>query len=119
MNPLPSLTAAMSAARWEVLSGSSPLVNANMITSTSDRPAALIRLRSSVALTEKLLPGARPPSTSRAVAIESCLKPAVAVSISTRIAGAAGAGATGVGADGVDVDCLQPQTQTSATINHA
>src|SRR5688500_12474379 len=119
MNPLPSLMAAMSAARWDALRGSSPLVNANMITSTSDKPAALIRLRSSVALSEKLLPGASPASTSRAVAMESCLKPAVAVSISTRIAGIAGAGAGGVGAEGVDEDCLHPQTHASATINHA
>ena len=102
MKPLPPLTASMSAVRCAAVNGNSPLVNANITTSTSDNPAALMRLRSSVALIVKPLVGARDVSTSRAVAIASCLKPAVAVSISTRTTGPVGAGAVGaVGVDGL------------------
>jgi hypothetical protein len=117
--PLPSLIALISAARCASLRASSPLVSANMTTSVSDRPAALMRLRSSVAVTEKLLALASAFITSRAAAIESCLKPAVAVSIRTRSAGVPGAGVATVGAVGVDDTCLHAQAATTTTISHA
>src|SRR5688500_15917076 len=117
MNPLPSLIAAINAVRCDSLNGNSPLVSANITTSISDKPGALMRPRSSVAFTLKPLPGASVLMTSRAVAIESCLKPTVAVIISTRIAGVVGTD-TGVGAAGVDDDSLQAQATISATIRH-
>lgn len=97
----------------------SPLVSANITTSVSDKPAALIRLRSSVGVTASPLANASVLITSRAVAIESCLKPAVAVSISTRIAGVVGAFGVGVGAVDVDDDSLHAQAHASARITHA
>jgi hypothetical protein len=54
--------------------------------------------------------------TSRAVAIESCLKPAVAVTISTRVVGAF---VVGVAAVGVDDDSLHAQAHASAKITYA
>ena len=78
-----------------------------------------MRLRSSVAMTANPLANASVVITSRAVAIESCLKPAVAVSISTRMAGVGGAFVVGVGAVGVDDDSLHAQAHASARITHA
>src|SRR5207344_274606 len=99
---------------------SSPVVSANINTSVEVRRAAETSARFSVAVTTmSLLRDAIAATAARAAGMESCRKPAVAVSISTRTGGTAG-GAVVVVEDGVD--CAgEPgceQLRVSRTSNH-